>query len=164
MGRQLERVRRSCQEVLKHMAKPGPNKRVFAFLIDVLVARVLAELLSLLGMDMSWLIIIVYILCRDGYKGISIGKSLANLQVVDERQQPINIGQSLIRNIPMAIPLFPLVEYFVSLHDPLGKRIGDKAAKTQVTDLRPGEKETLYLILSIAAVIVIVAVTTIAKK
>jgi len=134
--------------------KPGPNKRVFAFLIDAVIANCVSLFLSLAGIKIGWVFFIVYILFRDCYNGRSIGKLCVNLQVVNEDGSPADFTKSLIRNILMAIPFFPIIEYFVMINDSLGMRLGDKLAKTQVNDLGTEDKESLYLVLSIVLFIV----------
>ena len=135
--------------------KPGPNKRVFAFLIDSLIVNGIGLLLSFAGIKIGWLVWIVYILFRDCYNGKSIGKFCVNLQVIDGEGKPANFTQSVTRNILMAIPVFPIIEYFVMINDNMGRRIGDKLAKTQVNDLDSEDKESLYLVLSIILVIIV---------
>lgn len=134
--------------------KPGPNKRVFAFLIDSLIASGIQLLLSFAGIKIGWLVWVAYILFKDCYNGRSIGKVCVNLQVVDGEGKPANFTQSVTRNILMAIPVFGIIEYFVMINDSLGRRIGDKLAKTQVNDLDSEDKESLYLVLSIILVII----------
>ena len=144
--------------------KPGPNKRVFAFLIDSLIASGIGLFLSFAGIKIEWLVWIAYIVLRDCYNGKSIGKFCVNLQVINEEGKPANFVQSVTRNILMAIPVFPIIEYFVMMNDGLGRRIGDKLAKTQVNDLESEDKESLYLMLSIALAIIVALILTISSK
>ena len=59
----------------------------------------------------------------------------------------------------MVIPIVPLVEYCVMLRDKAeGKRLGDSAAKTRVTDLKPEEKDSTYLAISLILLVLIIAV------
>lgn len=129
--------------------KPGPNKRVFAYLLDILIISVIAVLLSFIGITIHWFIWAAYILFRDCYQAKSLGRLFAGLQVVDESGNPASAIQTIIRNVFLIIPVFPIIEYFVMLNDKQGRRIGDKVAKTQVNDLKPQEKDSVYLFLSI---------------
>lgn len=144
--------------------KPGVNKRVFAFLIDSLIASGIGLFLSVAGMKINWLVWIAYIIFRDCYNGRSIGNFCVNLQVINEEGKPANFVQSVTRNILMAIPVFPIIEYFVMMNNSMGRRIGDKLAKTQVNDLKPEDKESLYLILSIILAIIAALILTISSK
>ena len=144
--------------------KPGPNKRVFAFLIDALIVDGIGLLLSFAGIKIGWLIWAIYILFRDCYNGRSIGKLCVNLQVINGQGKPANFVQSVIRNILMVIPVFPIIEYFVMINDNLGRRIGDKLAETQVYDLEQKDEESFYLVLSIILAITIALIFTVSQK
>ena len=82
-----------------------------------------------------------YLLLRDSLPfldGQSIGKKAINLRAVTEDGKSLsgNWNAGLIRNIPMVIPIFPLVELIVLLVNkdkPGGlRRLGDQWAKTKV--------------------------------
>lgn len=109
----------------------------------------------------NWLVMAVWavlILFRDAVGGgVSPGKRLCGLKVVsDEGQQGISVGQGILRNIPIAIPLVPLVEFFVAYSGRGMKRIGDRIAGTQVVPVDESSAErgswTLHLIVSLAIV------------
>lgn len=134
--------------------KPGPNKRVFAFLFDSLIANGITMLLSFVGVKIDWIVWGAYIIFKDCFGGQSIGKFCASLQIVNKDDYPVNFMQTIIRNIFIAIPIFPIIEYFVMVNDEQGRRIGDKVADTKVNDLRPGEQESTYLLLSIILFII----------
>ena len=91
--------------------------------------------------------------------GQSIGKYLVSTQVVDENNLPVKPSQTIIRNIFMIIPIFPLIEYFRMLRDKEeGKRIGDNVAKTKVNDLKPQISDNTFLWISIGLAIVITVI------
>ena len=137
--------------------KPGPNKRVCAFLIDSIIGQTLGILVSLmLKMDLSWVIWALYILLKDSVDARSIGRYCVGIQIIDETNNPAKTSQAILRNILMVIPIFPLVEYIVLLRDAQGRRLGDKIAKTQVTDLKPEVKDSTFLWISIGLVVVII--------
>ena len=67
---------------------------------------------------------------KDGFRGMSPGKALCGLQVLDWRtREPISFGRSLKRNICLIIPFVPIV-LLVTLMK--GWRWGDKWANTRV--------------------------------
>lgn len=138
-----------------NFSKPGYNKRVFAFLLDYLIACGIGILLSFLGVRIYWLIWAACILFKDFYNGRSIGKMCASMQVINKEGKPANFTQMVMRNIFMIIPFFPLIEYFVMVQDSEGRRIGDQVAKTRVIDLQSGEKDNIYLFLSLGCLILI---------
>jgi len=140
--------------------KPGPNKRVCAFFIDSVIGQVSGGIISLvLAIDLSWMIWAIFILFKDCFNGQSAGKYLVGTQVVDENNLPAKPSKTVIRNIFMIIPFFPLVEYVIMLRDKgEGKRIGDKATRTKVNDLKPHRKDEVFLLISVLLVIALVAV------
>ena len=83
-------------------------------------------------------------LLRDTFDGRSLGKLATGLKVIDVKERPLKISQAIIRNIFIVLPILPLVEYFVMLKNQQGRRIGDKAAKTLVIDLKPHIKDTVF--------------------
>lgn len=139
--------------------KPGPNKRVFAFLLDLLIINGVQLLFSFIKVNINWFIWAAYILLKDSYNGRSIGKICADLQIIDGEGKPVNFTQTIVRNIFMAIPLFPIVEYIVMMQDVQGRRIGDKIAKTKVNDLNPEEKDNMYFWLSFLFMIILFALS-----
>ncbi len=125
--------------------------RTGAFLLDALLISLLlilpAALLSWVvirsGGAMNWIariwniasfLFLVGVLVRDGRSGRSIGKLIMGLELkrVDERQP--GLASSLVRNLPLIIPLLNLVEVFVALFSDQGRRIGDRLAGTVVVE------------------------------
>jgi uncharacterized RDD family membrane protein YckC len=137
--------------------KPGPNKRVCAFFIDSIIAQIIAGVLSvLISTSITWLVWSIIILFKDCMNGRSAGKYLVGTQILDENGSPAKPSKAILRNLFMIIPFFPLIEYFIMLRDKVeGKRVGDKAAKTKVNDLKPEIKDSTFLWISVALAIVV---------
>ena len=112
-----------------------PQKRIYAFLIDLLIAAVPTALLTDLAVfvwkvDFNLVlypaaaILILLLMLKDIRKGQSPGKYFMNLRVVSKSGNPVNF---LLRNIfLMALP----VDVFLFLV--VDKRIGDIVFKTEV--------------------------------
>ncbi|MCX5705100.1 MAG: RDD family protein [Candidatus Omnitrophica bacterium] len=139
---------------------PGPNKRVCAYFIDAIIITAIGIVVSLMfSMNLYWIIYVLLILFKDSFNGQSFGKYLVGTQIVDENNSPASISKAAIRNIFMAIPFFPIIEYFVMLNDKQeGRRIGDRVVKTRVNDLKPELKDSIFLLISLVLVVIYVAV------
>ncbi|MHB0969943.1 MAG: RDD family protein [Thermoanaerobaculia bacterium] len=123
--------------------------RLAAFVIDALVVSVLLVLpASILSYAMAWvggtrsinlvwygalLILLLGILLRDGRHGRSIGKRILGLQLITPGGLPCSYTRSFVRNLPLLIPGWNLIElYLVVFGKPL--RTGDRIAKTSVIE------------------------------
>ena len=122
--------------------------RIAAFLVDALSLSIVLILpCSIISYAFAsveyqkavlivWLIagaiLSVGLLIRDGYRGRSIGKQLLGLRVITPRGDGCGWGRSIVRNLPIIIPGWNLVEAgFVFA----GKaRTGDRIARTTVTE------------------------------
>ena len=132
--------------------------RLAAYVVDVLVACfpfLLTALLVILGIEVPFAFLlalfggiisvcwaIYYSLTKDGQPGgQSIGKKKFNLLVVNiTTNQPCTTAESLIRQIDLCcLQMIPvvgwLVEPIVMLASKDGRRLGDRAANTQVIDI-----------------------------
>ncbi len=140
--------------------KPGPNKRVCAFLIDSCIFQLIGfSCFAIAASDISWIVYTVGTLLKDCYSGQSLGKRVVGTQVIDEEGSPAEPFKAIQRNITMVLPIFPIVEYIVMLRDQeQGRRLGDKMAKTRVIDLKPEAKDSFYLWISIGLVIFMIIV------
>jgi len=122
--------------------------RVAAFLVDALsMAIVLVLPASIASYAIAWiggsskvqvvwfvaaLIMMIGILIRDGYRGRSPGKNLLGLRIVTPRGDGCGWGRSIVRNLPLILFPWTLVEVFLVV---IGKaRSGDRIAKTTVTE------------------------------
>ena len=138
--------------------KAGPNKRICAFLIDNGLASTFSlwMFVAFKSQVANWLAWTILMLFKDALSGRSPGKRFAGIQVVDEEGNPPRLSRTLLRNLFLVIPIFPIVEYIVMLKDKQeGKRVGDKAAKTRVIDLNPLAKDMTYLWISFVVVIIL---------
>ena len=122
--------------------------RIAAFLVDALsIAIILVLPASIASYAMTWAakpkgiqivwwaalgILMIAMLFRDGFRGRSIGKHLLGLRLVTPRGEGCGYGRSLIRNFPLIVPGWNVIEVLLVL---FGKsRTGDRIAKTSVTE------------------------------
>jgi uncharacterized RDD family membrane protein YckC len=122
--------------------------RIAAFLVDALsMALVLILPASLISYAMTWTttpkgiqlvwwaalgILMLAMLLRDGFHGRSMGKQLLGLRLLTPRGEGCGYGRSLVRNLPLLIPPWNLLEVILVL---AGKpRTGDRIARTTVTE------------------------------
>jgi uncharacterized RDD family membrane protein YckC len=122
--------------------------RIAAFLVDALSISIILILpASAVSYGMTWTsspkgiqlvwwaalaILMIAMLFRDGFRGRSIGKHLLGLRLVTPRGDGCGYGRSLVRNIPLVIPGWNLLELLLVL---AGKRrTGDRIARTSVTE------------------------------
>lgn len=125
--------------------------RLAAFLVDsvsilvVLIAPatalsylVVALWNSTWGVGRIWhvatFLLIAGILLRDGYHGRSPGKRLMGLRVDTPDGKACSWGRSIMRNLPLVIPGWNLIEALLVLvaHD--SRRTGDRIAGTRVRE------------------------------
>lgn len=92
-------------------------------------------LLEYLGLDravgfiITWIVPLLFY-CKDGFGGMSLGKWIMGVQVVDvNTREPVGAKQSFKRNLVFLIPLSVLV---VALTMMKGRRWGDRWAHTVV--------------------------------
>lgn len=122
--------------------------RLAAFLVDALSISIILVLpASAVSYGMTWAnqpraiqlvwwialgVLVVAMLLRDGFRGRSIGKQLLGLRLVTPRGDGCGYGRSLVRNIPLILPGWNLLEVLLVL---AGKaRTGDRIARTYVTE------------------------------
>ncbi len=122
--------------------------RIAAFLVDALtIAIILVLPASIASYAMTWsstpkgiqlvwwgalAVLMVAMLLRDGFRGRSIGKHLLGLRLVTPRGDGCGYLRSIVRNIPLLIPGWNLLEMLMVV---FGKsRTGDRIAKTTVTE------------------------------
>lgn len=79
-----------------------------------------------------------YLLLRDGlWRGCSVGKFLFSLTVLKiETPQPCTAVDSALRNSILVVPglMAAILESITIYRDPLGHRLGDRIAQTQVVE------------------------------
>jgi len=123
--------------------------RVAAFLVDALSMSIILILpASIISYALAWLggavqaIAIVWIvalalllmglLFRDGYRGRSLGKQMLGLRLLTPHGEGCGYGRSVVRNLPLIIPVWNLLEAGLVL---AGRaRTGDRIAHTSVTE------------------------------
>ena len=122
--------------------------RIAAFLVDALSISILLVLpASAVSYAMTWsnsprtiqlvwwvalAILVLALLFRDGFRGRSIGKQLLGLRLLTPRGEGCGYIRSLIRNLPLIVPGWNLVEVILVV---AGKpRTGDRLARTTVTE------------------------------
>lgn len=122
--------------------------RIAAFLVDALSIAILLILpASVVSYGMTWTttpkgiqlvwwvalgVLMLAMLFRDGFRRRSIGKQLLGLRVLTPRGEGCGYIRSFIRNVPLVIPGWNVVEVLLVL---FGKpRTGDRIAKTTVTE------------------------------
>jgi uncharacterized RDD family membrane protein YckC len=122
--------------------------RIAAFLVDALTMSLILILPgaavsygltwsgSPRGIQMVWwtalALLMVAMLIRDGFRGRSIGKQLLGLRLLTPNGEGCGWFRSLIRNLPLLIPVWNVVEVVLVL---MGKpRTGDRIARTTVRE------------------------------
>jgi uncharacterized RDD family membrane protein YckC len=124
--------------------------RIAAFLVDALsISVILIAPASLASYILAWVgggsikaiqivwwgalaILMLGLLVRDGYHGRSPGKRLLGLRLVTPRGEGCGYVRSVIRNLPLLIPVLNLAEAILVV---AGKRrTGDRIARTTVTE------------------------------
>lgn len=123
--------------------------RIAAFLVDALSISILLVLpASAASYAMTWsssprgihlvwwgalFILMMAMLFRDGWRGRgSAGKQLLGLRLLTPRGEGCGYGRSVVRNIPLVIPGWNLIELILVV---AGKRrTGDRIARTNVAE------------------------------
>lgn len=123
--------------------------RVAAFLVDALtMALVLVLPASLVSYTLAWVggaveaiaivwmaalaLLFIGLLIRDGYRGRSIGKQMLGLRLLTPNGEGCGWGRSIVRNLPLIIPVWNLLEAGLVLSG--RARTGDRIARTSVTE------------------------------
>ena len=122
--------------------------RIAAFLVDALtISLILILPAAAISYGMTWsgsprgiqlvwwaalALLMLAMLVRDGYRGRSIGKQLLGLRLVTPNGEGCGWFRSLVRNLPLLIPVWNVIEVALVL---MGKpRSGDRIARTTVTE------------------------------
>lgn len=122
--------------------------RIAAFLVDALSISIILILPASIasyaltwasspkGIQLVWwgalAVLMVAMLFRDGFRGRSVGKHLLGLRLVTPRGEGCGYARSLVRNVPLVIPGWNLVEVVMVLAG--RRRTGDRLARTSVTE------------------------------
>lgn len=93
---------------------------------------------SLKSVSLVWygalLVMFLGILLRDGYRGRSPGKRLFGLKIVIPGNYSCSYPRSIVRNIPLIVPGWNLVEMALVLFSRSSRRTGDMIAATTVVE------------------------------
>lgn len=139
-------------------------RRIVAYLIDIFVAGILALIVSVIFPPLGPLVSAAYLLLKDGlmfaitrqeiWRNKSVGKRLLNLEIVSPHDATIDLVLSAKRNLTLVIGalleltifasvfaatlglIIGVVELYLLLTEPYGRRLGDQWANTQVTPER----------------------------
>jgi len=136
-------------------------KRAFAYILDIVFVNVIVGVLIVvalivgvivvgaagnnndaaataggmiivLGYLGSFVMAYVLITLRDGHQGMSPGKRILGLQVINSVSgAPTSWGDSFKRNIILAVPVVPIV-VIIQIFSANGLRLGDEWARTKV--------------------------------
>ena len=123
--------------------------RVAAFLVDALTIAVLLILpASIISYILAWVggamqailivwaaalaVLFVGLLLRDGHRGRSLGKRMLGLRLLTPRGEGCGYGRSVVRNLPLIIPVWNLLEAGLVIAG--RSRTGDRIARTIVTE------------------------------
>lgn len=125
--------------------------RLAAFVVDALVLSLLLIVpASLVSYGVAWvgaslkaitlvwwgalLILFIALLLRDGYRGRSMGKRLFGLKIEIAGGGKCGYGRSVVRNLPLIVPGWNLVEVWFVLFSRSRRRTGDRMARTSVVE------------------------------
>jgi uncharacterized RDD family membrane protein YckC len=120
-------------------SRRATSRRTWAFIVDFNLAFGLgsAATLAVPSGNVELMALVAFVVgaglfvLRDAVRGISPGKLLLGLRVVDSSTGlPIGVTQSLRRNGLLALPLFPILAAFLVWKGP---HLGDLHAGTRVT-------------------------------
>ncbi len=80
----------------------------------------------------SFGLLVIGMLLRDGYRGRSPGKRLFGLRIDTPDGEPCGWGRSVLRNLPLVVPGWNLVEVALVFFTYRSIRTGDRLARTRV--------------------------------
>lgn len=124
------------------------NRRQLAYIVDAMIwwpisfvlgyglglilesGSLAPSISAFLYIGFGWVIFPMIFFCKDSFGGHSPGKWVCGVRVVyRDGVEPIGIASSFKRNLPLMIPLMPLVVAFLLQK---GHRLGDGWAKSKV--------------------------------
>lgn len=79
-------------------------------------------------------IFLVAMLLRDGWRGRSPGKRLMALTILTPTGAGCGYGRSVLRNLPLVLPGWNLIEAAIVFFGSKGRRSGDRLARTSVVE------------------------------
>lgn len=143
------------------------KKRLVAFIIDALIAILLSLVLEIslntIGIWLPSMIIAAFVcfilLCKDCYNGMSVGRHLMKIQVLDSKTLKVaSPTKCIIRNYFYS---FWIIEFIVFLCNSKGLRVGDYVTSTKVVHKTDKRQEVNFrkIIVPIAIVFLIFTAT-----
>ena len=84
-----------------------------------------------------WSLLIIFVLAlllRDGWKGRSPGKRMMALSILTPAGAGCTFGRSFLRNLPIVVPGWNLIEVLIVVFSRKGKRTGDRLARTSIVE------------------------------
>jgi uncharacterized RDD family membrane protein YckC len=84
-----------------------------------------------------WTILFIFVLAllfRDGWKQRSPGKRMMALSILTPAGAGCGFGRSFLRNFPLVVPGWNLIELLLVLFAPSGRRTGDRLARTRIVE------------------------------
>jgi len=132
-------ITRFSRSLASPYAKADVGRRLAAAAIDGLLVVTCVGLYTDLQSPMFLAGGAAYLLLRDAVGGQSVGKFLLSLTVIRlETGRPCNFARAAQRNAVFLIPGANIVAVFLEAftigRDPLGQRLGDRIAQTQVVE------------------------------
>ena len=132
-------ITRFSRSLASPYAKADVGRRVAAAAVDGLLVVTCVGLYTDLQSPMFLAAGAAYLLLRDAVGGQSVGKFLFSLTVIRlATGRPCNFSSSAQRNAVFLIPGANIVAVFLEAltirRDPLGQRLGDRIAQTQVVE------------------------------
>ncbi len=144
------------RSVILDFSRPGIARRVAAQFVDLFIVGLsyfaVALVFSFLDMNpfmpgpdqyyfqqLFWAtlggVAVFYFLVRDA-GGASIGKRIMGLRVVkyNDFNRPAGLFHSIVRNLTLLVPLVNILEVVYVFSDAKGRRMGDRAAGTVLTE------------------------------
>jgi hypothetical protein len=120
-------------------AKADVRKRLYAAAIDGMLVVTTVLLYQRLDSLVFPIAGALYLLCRDGVRGQSVGKFFCGLVVISlETGLPATLGSSVRRNALFLLPGANVVAFFLEtmtiVRDVQGQRLGDRLAQTHVVE------------------------------
>jgi uncharacterized RDD family membrane protein YckC len=132
-------ITRFSRSLASPYAKADVGRRIAAGAIDGLLVVTCVGFYTDLQSPLFLAAGAAYLLLRDGVGGQSVGKFLFSLTVIRLTSgRPCNFSGSAQRNLVFLIPGANIVAVFLEAltirRDPLGQRLGDRIAQTQVVE------------------------------
>lgn len=113
-------------------------KRLLAFYIDLMMGIIFSQLFNVILfllnvkviISMIGILVFAWLICKDCFNGISIGKRFLGIQIIDTSTNRVASPQKcVVRNLFYFLSIFDLLFMFTN---PMSARLGDRIAHTEV--------------------------------